>query len=506
MKLHYLLPIILAILLAACSSTERELLNHADSIIRENPDSALTILRTIDRECLKGDDLPYYALLFTQAQIETGMPVSSDSLIRIAYEKYGHDTHGDKGIRSNFYFGETYFNKAKEDMDVKSYIHGYQVVESEGSKTVKSYLKAYEEAKRLGNHYWQARSANRLKHLFVTIINNFQGGIFAHEEASNFKKANMEKEYRVALVSLNEIPGTIPSHESLRILDSLRLICEREEPVDSALIYSIDFCIRQNQSYREVLERAGNSAADNRFSDHVNEVNMAQWDYYNQISEQNAGNYRLFRTLLWVAVLVFLTIIAILFCMFYFRYKAQKATMATNLESFLSLKAASDRMAEENTDTISHLRQALDEKERQEISHNGIVRKLLAEKWSTLGMLCDELFELRPSDLERKRVVRNIEKELKKIISQQGVAETVEAVDTHMGGLVSKLRQQCPFLKEDDINFLGLIFAGFSVRAVCMFTGLEYQHFYVKKSRLLKRIQNSDAPDKDLFIERIQKK
>ena len=78
-------------------------------------------------------------------------------------------------------------------------------------------------------------------------------------------------------------------------------------------------------------------------------------------------------------------------------------------------------------------------------------------------------------------------------------ADSIITDHPDMDGLITRLREECPFLKEDDVNFLGLIFAGFSVRAVCMFTGMEYQHFYVKKSRLMKRIQNSDAPDRELF-------
>ena len=195
--------------------------------------------------------------------------------------------------------------------------------------------------------------------------------------------------------------------------------------------------------------------------------------------------------------------------MFYFRYKAQKAKMTANLESFLSLKAASDKMSvemEERTETINHLKLELEEKINIENTHNQLVRDLLKKNWSTLDMLCDELFDVGQSDIDRKRVVRNIEKELDKIISPQSLAETIDAVDTHMGGIITRLREQCPFLKEADINFLGLIYAGFSVRAVCMFTNIEYRHFYVKKSRLIKRIQNSDAPDKELFISLLNKK
>ena len=73
-----------------------------------------------------------------------------------------------------------------------------------------------------------------------------------------------------------------------------------------------------------------------------------------------------------------------------------------------------------------------------------------------------------------------------------------------MGGIITDLKTQCPFLKEADVNFLALLFAGFSVRAVCMFTGIKYPHFYVKKSRLIKRIEASDAPDKSLFLQKLK--
>lgn len=90
-------------------------------------------------------------------------------------------------------------------------------------------------------------------------------------------------------------------------------------------------------------------------SDKEDPIKKTYRDYYNGISERNAQNYRLFRSLLWVAVIVFLIIIAILCRMFYFRNKAQKAKMASDLESFLSLKADSERIAEERAETITHM-------------------------------------------------------------------------------------------------------------------------------------------------------
>ena len=97
-----------------------------------------------------------------------------------------------------------------------------------------------------------------------------------------------------------------------------------------------------------------------------------------------------------------------------------------------------------------------------------------------------------------------MEKELKNVVSRKGLREIVEAVDTYIGGIVSKLKDQCPSIKNDDIDFLALLYAGFSVRAVCMFLGISYSNFYTKKSRLKKAIQSSDAIDKDLFLKKLK--
>ena len=72
-----------------------------------------------------------------------------------------------------------------------------------------------------------------------------------------------------------------------------------------------------------------------------------------------------------------------------------------------------------------------------------------------------------------------------------------------MGGIVNLLRLELDSLKEKDIVFLTLIYAGFSARAICLFTDIKYKHFYVKKSRLYKKIEASNVTHKDLFISKL---
>lgn len=492
MIIRQLLPALLAIFLTACSGPDRKLLDKADSIIRENPDSAMTILNSIDRNRLKEDDLAFYALLYTQAQVESSdVWLYSDSLISIAYTKYGRDLRSDKGIRANYYLGKILFNQ-------------YSTANAETERTqdvMKHFLYVYETSKKRNDDYWSAKSALHMAALLSASYRH-DAALLAQQASGYFKRAGMQKDNREALIRIASLclnSGNLD--RSYQILDSLRTQCLKNQPVDSAFLTEITPMIDQALELKKIFEEKGYNT-----SGQENPVEKTYREYNKGLSDQTVRNFRLFRTLLWIAVIVFLTIIAILCRMFYFRNKAQEARMASYLESFLSMKTALDRMAEERDDTISHLEYELEERERQETINNQIVRDLLTDKWRTLDILCDELFELGQSDAERKRVVRNIEKELKKVVSPQGVVEIVEAVDRHMGGLVSRLREQCPFIKETDVNFLGLIYAGFSVRAVCMFTGMEYQHFYVKRSRLMKRIHNSDAPDRELFIDRMKRK
>ena len=45
--------------------------------------------------------------------------------------------------------------------------------------------------------------------------------------------------------------------------------------------------------------------------------------------------------------------------------------------------------------------------------------------------------------------------------------------------------------------------AGFSPRAICIFTDIKVKNFYNKRSRLKEKILASDAPDKEWFVSKM---
>ena len=82
--------------------------------------------------------------------------------------------------------------------------------------------------------------------------------------------------------------------------------------------------------------------------------------------------------------------------------------------------------------------------------------------------------------------------------------EIESAVNLYMGDIMKQLRRQCPFLKPQDFTFIMLIYAGFAPRAVCMFTELKLKYYYNKRYRLSERILKSDAPDRELFVNKLK--
>lgn len=606
MKINSIVLIIFLSIIS-CSSEQEKTLKLADSVMENSPDSAMTLLKSINRSELKDSELPYYALLYTQAQIKTDIPLDSDSLISIAFNKYGRDTQGDRGLRSNYYTGEVFFNQHKNP------------------QAMRYYLTVYEEAKYFRNNYWRAKAAARMSDLFFIAYNYDEATKYAQEAAALFKLADRHTFHRFSLAQLANIyTNNGYADKAYILLDSLKNLAINETPVDSSLLHyikepliytclktgnSIEFepdvmgIANDNLSYGERVDAAilqsqllesKDNAEDatnvliaiqnltktdddkvhvlyaryknafaikdyymalslvdsilyfqNKIAEEIikESVTATQRDFYadREVMQQSKSSF--FKTMLIVACLVFIVILALLIILAIYINKSREANLKANLESLISLKSHSEfvmhdkaeklralladkelelrRIQElirekdnenikiikdlkKKSDEYGNMQLLLSEKAEKEITQVRIVEKLFKEKWKTLDMLCNQYFSLNNSELSEKSVLSNIEKEVKRIISKKGLIEIVETADMYMGGIVTELKKQCTFLKEDDINYIALSYAGFSARSVCLFTGIKYKHYYVKKARLIERIRKSHALDKEKFISKMK--
>ena len=102
MKTHILLSLIFLFgILSGCAehSSLQDTLDKAENFMENHPDSAYSLLQTVDSDALRTrDGRARYALLYTQAQDKNYIDETNDSLISVATNYYQH--HGD--VRNRF--------------------------------------------------------------------------------------------------------------------------------------------------------------------------------------------------------------------------------------------------------------------------------------------------------------------------------------------------------------------------------------------------------------------
>lgn len=242
-------------------------------------------------------------------------------------------------------------------------------------------------------------------------------------------------------------------------------------------------------------------------------VTGVQRDFYsNKATKNKQRSKQLFYILITVSIITIIITLLII-TIFRLKIKNKETDLESAMTSLLYLKEQSDKYNSQvkllsdklNNETliVTKLKQELDNKLHIETKNEKLIETLFKEKWTTINMLCNEYFEKGKNEITRNSILHNIEEELKKLRSKKSLKQLEDAVDRYLGGIMSLLRNECSFLREDDFTFLSLVFAGFSVRAVCLFTDIKYKLFYLKKSRLTKRIASSEAPHKHIFLEKL---
>ncbi len=111
-------------MLAACSGREsRVLLDDVASYISERPDSALTVLRSIDTDVLNGKKAnAQYALLYSMALDKNVIDVTNDSLISIATNWYDRHGSADESLKAFYYHGRVRQNAGDNEGAMEHFV------------------------------------------------------------------------------------------------------------------------------------------------------------------------------------------------------------------------------------------------------------------------------------------------------------------------------------------------------------------------------------------------
>lgn len=136
---HYILYILItctALLNIRCGGNGKEKsplpeLVHAESVMFDHPDSALHILEAMPMPSARRDKENHalWCLLLTQAQVKQLMKISSDSLVRIAYDYYKPTNNACRKAMSALYMGDINYELGNIEDAMQYYLDGKTEVE-----------------------------------------------------------------------------------------------------------------------------------------------------------------------------------------------------------------------------------------------------------------------------------------------------------------------------------------------------------------------------------------
>lgn len=212
---HYILYILItctALLNIQCSGNGKEKtplpeLVHAESVMFEHPDSALHILEAMPMPSARRDKENHalWCLLTSQAQVKLIMKISSDSLIRIAYDYYKPTDNARRKAMSALYMGcinydlgnieeaMQYYLAAKTEVDkTDDYKTGYLIMSSLtnlylfrdfADYALDACMKAYDYAVKDSNSRYQMTSLGLLARCYC-ISNEFPKAIETYHKTA----------------------------------------------------------------------------------------------------------------------------------------------------------------------------------------------------------------------------------------------------------------------------------------------------------------------------------
>lgn len=522
-----------------------ERLQDIESYIVEHPDSALAAIESIDNEMIKTKSLKaHHALLHAMSLDKNYIDVTDDSLALEAVRYYRK--HGPKKnlARSTYYLALSYFNDGQYDKSIielakaedvaKRYdslylgfikvlqadIHNINYNDIQELECLEEALGIYTaigadfyinvSKLSLAKSYVDNHEYEKADSLFLNLIMSkevpsklryqamksyaymlaTQPDSDYDSAAGYFEKAAAEtdgryfttQDYWVWAYSLMRIGrekecDTMVS--SLKQLDTsgtayywMYRIAKRKGDYEKSLLYLEKNNIKENHHIAHILKQS---------------ISTIQRDYYQL--QYEAADYQADKRLLSIVLISTTAVLsAILICFYTIRYRRKKE--------------------EEKNEYIRYAEEIVRQlRDLQKDSYNSLQKKYISmykNKYETLRSLYEHyLVSYGRVDADKiiyRKVVHLID-ELRNDIQDNKAIEKL--LNEDLNEIISSLRAEFPGLSKRDHTLIGYLALGFDAPVISHFMNCSTNSIYIRKSRLKKVFEESDAEHKSVFLELI---
>lgn len=515
-----------------------------ETFIQERPDSALTILDTIDRVSLTtARSKAYHALLYAMALDKNFIDVSDDSIAQVAVDYYSKHGPQKYHARSLYYLGLAYyyqedynkaiveFTKAEEvaqecdslylafikvdQADV--YAHTYNAIEE-----LKCLRQALEiNSKVSTKFYCDVVKLNIIKSLYNQYQDNEEAEQLLNQLLNDKTlddkiRARAELIYAYIIVTVNENPdlskavkiydnvfaGSFSHYITIKnywawaySLNALGRKDEAQEIIDllisepsgtssywQYMIAKSDGNLESALSYLEDYLKYN----DTEVSDALKQsLALSQRDYYqsqSELSEYRANNARLTSFII-ILVSVFSAVLVYLLMRVYIKRQEDKK------EKYLLYITEINRQLEQSK---SEDYPALKKK----------YFSLYKAKFETIGALYEQYIRSKDMVNGESTVYRKVASLVDDFTLGYSDREKFEAMlDEDLDNIMTNLHTEMPVLKKKDTAIFSLFAIGFDVTIISYLLNTSINTIYIRKSRIKHHIEESNPQHKEQFLE-----
>ena len=545
-------------------------MNTAESIMETAPDSALSILRTIDSSKIPSEgEKAHFALLMSQALDKNYIDVTDDSLIKRAHDYYAHGNDRFRSMLSKYYYARVLYNAQRYDESIvltlealdlnesTDYLWDARIVELMADIYHQCFLYDLEIAK-IKRAISSFRKSGRPRNVAfsrcdlavvmyanddylpaLALMDSVRAEatisddsiLLAHSLSGLMKINNALGRFSDAknnFLRLKQLENILPlSHrdcfeagiatlnldnpdEAINFLSMARKletgstdkylsvllekeICQATGDFERAAALGDTLLAFQNRSNHEILNQP---------------VTLAQQKYLSAKRQESENAVAIMKDRIVFAV--GLLALALFFAFAIIRRRIRRMTneLDSKIEDISSLTEELD--AKENqilTDKkrIDELCAVSDEMYKEKECLSNIVTEqqqselmavqLCKRQLSTLDSICRRYYSEEQSELNYKILHKEIISELKKLRDDKTLDTIVHIANLRKGNIVDRICSEMPDLGADDRRFLGLLYAGFSVKSIAFILQMKVKGVYSKRRRLFEKIRANTQID-----------
>ena len=551
---RYIFFAIIGALLAGCgpSHSDRVRLERAEAIVREHPDSALSILDSITPKSLQNKEFgARAAIVEAEAAYQQSRLLASDSLLDAAIDFYRVAPDSPRRLRAFYLRGYQNYLAQRYANALVDYLTAEQTAKSLADSITLGLI-----YRAMGDTYYQTNDYNSSLIYFKKskdIFNSVTPNVYSLESiiilGIAYFNAYKYDDCIATLTPLLDLEENLTEDERANIQSQILCACVNKHDYEEAKRYLEEINPSSNLWYSELfVQNAGEVAYNNvdeaeflRYKELLNKINPEnRWLEF--LDARRRSDYKTSLELLyefyqdnhdfvvsWVAndirslanefldgqntrliserkhrtqvftftVVILLLIIALLIVYLCYRRARQEAKFAHQMQQIQYLVAE----LKSKEQALAALNATEAEKSEELINNINAATLRLPRQFDALANLCEIYYQHQNSPGLQKKIFT----ELNAIIEcfkydNPDFRHLEQFIDETERGLFTRFKTDYPTFKADDYQLFVFIVLGFSPAVISTVTGIPVDKLYSKKGYLKKRIMNTECESRSEYL------